>query len=58
MEGYRFLTKTQFGEKYGLGKRLVNEIFATPGFPARGGKNETKLVQEAEADRWMKSWRR
>lgn len=59
MGGKRLLNKRQVMERLGVGRRLVDEMFATPGFPARAGKNLTAYVWEPELDAWLrKEWRK
>ena len=59
MEGNRLLTKTQVMEILGIGKRLVDEMFATPGFPARVEKYKTAYVWEPDLMSWIrKEWRK
>ncbi len=59
MEGKRMLTKSQVMRELGIGKRLVDEMFATPGFPARVEKNKTAYVWEPELEAWIrKEWRK
>jgi hypothetical protein len=59
MDGKRLLTKKQIMAELGVGKRLVNEMFADPGFPVRYEKNKTAYVWEPEFWAWFKKeWRR
>lgn len=59
MEGKRLLNKRQVMELLGVGRRLVDEMFATPGFPARGGKGLTAYVLEPDLMAWIrKEWRK
>lgn len=59
MEGKRLLTKKQVQEELGIGKRLVDEMFATPGFPVRRQKGTTMYTWEPEFWPWFKKeWRK
>lgn len=57
--GKRLLTKSQVAAVLGVGRRLVNEMFDTPGFPARGENGKTKYVWEPDLYEWVrKKWRK
>ena len=55
MEGKRLLTKPQVMELLGIGRRMVDEMFATPGFPVRkAGKHSTAYVWEPDLLAWIR----
>ena len=60
MEGKRLLTKPQVMALLGIGRRMVDKMFATPGFPAlKGEKFKTAYVFEPDLLAWIrKEWRK
>ena len=59
MEGMRLMTKAQVQEFFEVGKRIVDEMFADPEFPKRGGKNQTQFVWEPDLLAYVKKkWRK
>ena len=59
MEGKRLLTKKQVQAELGVGRKIVEEMFATPGFPVRKQGHSTAYVWEPDFWKWLgKEWRK